>query len=58
MSFYRQDDCENWKWSKVSKSVPSKPVKETDVSGFVYTNKPDEVTKNEQTAILLKEECK
>lgn len=39
MSFYRQDDCENWKWSKVSKSLPSNPVKETDILGG---NKSDE----------------
>lgn len=43
MSFYRQDDCENWKWNKVSKSLPSNPVKETDILGGVYTLEPTEL---------------
>lgn len=40
MSFYHQDDCDGWKWSKVSKFEPSKPSWERDDLGFTYTNKP------------------
>lgn len=42
MSFYRQEDCENWPWDKGSKFVSSTPCQETDTLGGVYTNKLDE----------------
>lgn len=48
MSFYRQDDCENWKWSKVGKLNPSKPSKEIDVLWVSYSNKPDELDKEKR----------
>ena len=43
MSFYHQDDCEGWKWSKNSKLEPSKPISETDLSGSTYTVGPDKI---------------
>ena len=46
MSFYRQDDCENWKWSKSNKFVPSEPCQGTDILGGVWTNKPDELKRS------------
>lgn len=45
MSFYRQDDCENWKWSKISKPLPSNPVKGTDILGGVYTLESNKLEK-------------
>lgn len=45
MSFYRQDDCDGWKWSKVSKFEPSEPCQETDILGGVWTYKSDELDK-------------
>lgn len=43
MSFYHQDDCENWKWSKNSKLEPSKPISETDLFGSTYTVEYDSI---------------
>lgn len=43
MSFYHQEDCDNWKWSKNSKLEPSKPISETDLSGSTYTIEPDKI---------------
>lgn len=35
-------------YSKGGEFEPSTPSKETDGLGFVYANKPDEVTKNDR----------
>lgn len=48
MSFYRQDDCDGWKWSEVSKFEPSKPCQETDILGGVWTYKPDELDREKR----------
>lgn len=43
MSFYHQEDCDNWKWSKNSKLEPVKPCQETDILGGTYTLEPDKI---------------
>ena len=53
MSFYRQDDCENWPWDKNAEFVPSKPCRETDILGGVYTNKPDELEKGRIMKLII-----
>lgn len=47
MSFYRQDDCDGWKWNKVSKFEPSEPCQETDILGGVWIYKSDETKESE-----------
>lgn len=54
MSFYRQDDCDGWKWSKVSKFESSKSSQETDDLKFTYTNKPDGAKKNMTDLLFTK----
>ena len=55
MSFYRQDDCENWPWIKIGEFVPSIPCQETDTLGGVYTNKPDETEEDNLMENLIRQ---
>lgn len=55
MSFYHQEDCENWPCDKVSKFVPSTPCQETDTLGGVYTNKPDDAKENSVIENLIEQ---
>lgn len=58
MSFYHQDDCENWQWSKISKFEPGKPCRETDILGGVWTYKPDEGVNRMNNDLISREALK
>ena len=47
MSFYHQEDCEGWKWKKYDVFRPSISAKEVDVLWVSYSNKPDELEKED-----------
>ena len=40
---HRDEFLDLYKYSKNEEFKPSKPIKETDILGFTYTNKPNEV---------------
>lgn len=46
---HRDEFLDLYKYSKNGEFEPSKSTEETDILGFTYTNKPNEVKKNENT---------
>lgn len=44
---HRDEFLDLYKYSKNEEFEPSKYAKETDILGFTYTNKPNEVKKND-----------
>lgn len=46
---HRDEFLDLYKYSKNEKFEPSKPTEETDILGFTYTNKSNEVKKNDYT---------
>ena len=42
---HRDEFLDLYRYSKNKEFEPSKPTKETDILGFTYTNKPDDVKK-------------